>query len=118
MEVLLVLLVPSVKTAETMLPPPPPVHWQLAWQDDFNGNVLNSSTWNVRNNVSVVFEIPARLSIAYLLLCVCVRARVCVRVRACACVRVCVCARALTASFYAAFFRNRTAAPRGNRLKN
>lgn len=52
MEVLLVLLVPSVKTAETMLPPPPPVHWQLTWQDDFNGNVLNSSTWNVRNNES------------------------------------------------------------------
>ena len=36
----------------TALTPPPPVRWELSWSDEFAGDSLNRSVWNVRTNES------------------------------------------------------------------
>eukprot|EP00040_Diaphanoeca_grandis_P018933 m.99662 g.99662 ORF g.99662 m.99662 type:complete len:313 (-) comp27178_c0_seq3:787-1725(-) len=37
---------------ESLLSPPPPVTWELLWEDSFEGSVLNASRWNIKTNES------------------------------------------------------------------
>ncbi len=38
---------PAPRVSDTLPPPPPGQHWKLVWQDEFDGNKLDTDKWDV-----------------------------------------------------------------------